>query len=96
MPKSVHLRLDRAYILTEPEDKKTKRQVLMRSTVRTQRKYIGTLDKYVNDNAEGTSFVLSLSEQLKNNAEVASTDEVPLLLQGRKLPRRLKFQAQCS
>ena len=78
------------YILTKPKDKKTKRQVLTRSAVRTQRKYIGTLDEYGNNNAEGTSFVLSLSEQLMNNAEVASADEVPLLLPGEKIAKKVK------
>ena len=73
------------YILTEPENKHTKRQVLMRSVVKTRRKNIGLHTEYVNDTPEMESFTLSLEEVNSNLEQITSTPEVPLLLPGEKI-----------
>ena len=73
------------YILTEPTSTKVKRQVLMRSIVKTRRKHVGKTTEYVNDDSSMESFTLSLSESTRNQQDAKSTEEVPLLLPGEKI-----------
>ena len=75
------------YVLTEPDDPKAKRQVLMRSVVKSRRKDIGTTSEYVNDNPDMESFTISLSESLANvdQHETFESTEVPLLVPGEKI-----------
>ena len=74
------------YILTEPDLPKAKRQVLMRSVIKTRRQNIGTTAEYVNSNPATESFTLSLSETATNTAQHTQPDpEVPLLIPGEKI-----------
>ena len=73
------------YVLTEPTSTKVKRQVLMRSVVKTRRKHIGKTTEYVNDDSSMENFTLSLSESMRNQQDIRSTEDVPLLLPGEKL-----------
>jgi hypothetical protein len=70
------------YILTEPPPPE-KKQVLMRSVIRTRRENIGKHTEYVNDDPNKVSFTLSLSEHVQHVHP--STDEVPIILPGEKL-----------
>ena len=74
------------YILTEPDNPKEKRQVLMRSVIKSRRKDIGTETEYVNENPDMESFTLSLAENDITVQESGSEHlEVPLLVPGEKL-----------
>ena len=75
------------FILTEPDESNVRRQVLMRSVVKTRRKNIGTSSEYVNENPDMESFTLSIADKLKNNKQVLEHDstEVPLLVPGEKI-----------
>jgi hypothetical protein len=73
------------YILTEPELAKTKRQILMRSVIKTRRKNIGATDEYINDNPDMEKFTLSLTEATRNRNDIKSSDEVPILIPGEKI-----------
>ena len=73
------------YILTEPTETHKRRQVLMRSVVRTRRRKIGTDDEYVNDDPAAVPFTMSLSEHQQNLDDVSSTEAVPILLPGEKI-----------
>ena len=48
------------YIMTEPD--KRKKQVLMRSVIKTRRKNIGSKEEFTNNNSESESFTLSIDE----------------------------------
>ena len=54
------------YILTEPESSRIKRQVLMRSVVKSRRKNIRKSAEYINDDPEMESFTLSLQQHQQN------------------------------
>ena len=75
------------FILTEPDEPNVRRQVLMRSVVKTRRKNIGTSSEYVNENPDMESFTLSIADKLKNNKQVLEHDspETPLLVPGEKI-----------
>lgn len=75
------------FILTEPDSPKEKRQVLMRSVIRTRRKNIGQDDEYVNDNPSMESFTISLSEALALKGETDATEfeDLPLLVAGERI-----------
>ena len=75
------------YVLTEPEDTKTKRQVLMRSVVKTRRKDVGKQSECVNNNPDMESFTLSLTETLaiSGQEDPCTSTEVPLLVSGEKI-----------
>ena len=75
------------YVLTEPDDPALKRQVLMRSVIKSRRKDIGTTSEYVNDNPDMESFTVSLSEAITNEAQTTSfsSEDVPLLVPGEKI-----------
>ena len=74
------------YILTKPDDPKVRRQVLMRSVVKTRRKNIGTSSEYVNENPDMESFTLCITDKLKNNKQILEHDspEAPLFIPGEK------------
>ena len=71
------------YILTEPD--KGRRQVLMRSVVKTRRKHIGMTTEYVNNNPNMESFTMSLEEATRTSTEFETTTEVPIILPGEKI-----------
>ena len=75
------------YVLTEPDSAKTRRQVLMRSVIKTRRKNIGQHGEHVNNNPDMESFTLSLSESLAitGQEEPCTSNEVPLLVSGEKI-----------
>ena len=50
------------HIITETDNPSAKRQVIMRSVIKTWCKNVGKPDKYVNDNPNMESFTLSLSD----------------------------------
>ena len=67
------------YILTEPT--KGRKQVLMRSVVKTRRKNIGTKEEFTNNDPQYESFTLSIDEHnaVINQQTSSSEDEVPNL-----------------
>ena len=73
------------YVLTEPDSTKQKKQILMRSVVKTRRKNIGQVSEYINDNPDMESFTLSLSESIRNAQDIESSEKVPLLQPGEKI-----------
>ena len=76
------------FVLTKPDSPTIKRQVLMRSVVKSRRKDIGQQSEYVNDNPDMESFTLSLSESIAvaEQEDAPSHDgEVPLLVPGEKI-----------
>jgi hypothetical protein len=87
------------YILTEPENKRIRRQVLMRSVIRSRRKNIGQATEYVNENPDMESFTLSLSEHQAAFNPTSPSLEVPLLVAGEKisaLPSEATQEAKLS
>ena len=83
------------YILTEPEDMTIRRQVLVRSVIKSRRKNVGMETEYVNDNAEMESFTLSLSELTMNDTEtniqtMVVNSDIPLLVSGEKIGNTAK------
>jgi hypothetical protein len=74
------------YILTEPDDLQKRRQVLMRSVIKSRRKNVGTETEYVNDNPSMESFTLSLAESASiEHSSISSSTEIPLLIPGEKI-----------
>ena len=75
------------YVLTKPNDPTVKRQLLMRSVVKSRRKDIRTTSEYVNNNPDMESFTLSLSQSLTNVDQHKNFDsaEVPLIVPGEKI-----------
>ena len=70
------------YIITEPDDPKVRRQILMRSVLKTRRKNIGTQSEYVNENPDMETFTLSLSDL---PIDTSQSIETPLLVPGEKI-----------
>ena len=76
------------FILTEPDDPKASRQLLMRSVIKSRRKQIGTPTEYVNDNPHMDSFTLTLSQATSASAHIEDElvhEDTPLLISGEKL-----------
>ena len=77
------------YILTEPDDPKIKRQVLMRSVIKSRRKNIGENSEYVNENPSMETFTSSLSQaraiQGASPSDEVVYEETPLLVPGEKI-----------
>ena len=60
------------HIITETDNPSAKRQVIMRSVIKTRRKHVGKPDEHVNDNPDMESFTLSLSDITNNNPHPSS------------------------
>ena len=59
-------------IVTKTDNPSAKRQVIMRSVIKTRRKHVGKPDEHVNDNPDMESFTLSLSDVTNNQMHPSS------------------------